>query len=65
MLPNPTTMRFAWDADVLHGTRVLISILVLAVALVFGGAAMMDDGREGTTAAIAASPHTQISIAAR
>lgn len=62
MMPHPTTMRFAWDEEVLRCARVLISIVVLAVALLFGGAAMMNDARVATTAAVAASPQTDSAV---
>ncbi len=57
MLPHPTTMSFAWDKDVLRGSQVLLCVFGLAIAMLFGGAVLVNH-EAGTSAAVTAKRGT-------
>jgi hypothetical protein len=42
MMPHPTMMPFAWDKEVLRGSQILLFVLGLTIAMLFGGAVLMD-----------------------
>ena len=42
MMPHPTTMSFAWEDEVLRGSRILLFTLGLAIAVVLSGVALLD-----------------------
>ena len=42
MMPHPTTMTFAWEKEVLRGSQVILFVLVLAMAVLFSRAALID-----------------------
>ena len=57
MMPHPTTMRFAWDDEVLRCAEVLVSMFVLALVLLVGGAVLTSQAQD-------ASPTTAQRVAA-
>jgi hypothetical protein len=57
MMPHPTTMTFAWDKEVLRGSQVLLFVLGLAIAMLFGGAVLVDL-QAGTSATVTAERGT-------
>ena len=57
-MPHPTTMRFAWDDEVLRCSQIMISIFVLALAVLIGGA-LLTSGAQGISPAPAAEPDGQ------
>src|SRR4029079_1723693 len=46
MMPDPTTMRFAWDDEVLRCAEVLVSMFVLALVLLVGGAILTGQAQD-------------------
>jgi len=58
MLPHPTTMPFAWEDDVLRGSRVLLFTLGLTIAVVLSGVALLD-GAPTTSSTVGAEPSTR------
>jgi hypothetical protein len=57
MLPHPTTMPFAWEDEVLQGSRVLLFVLGLTISAVLGGVAVLDRAPSASSA-VAAEPTT-------
>ena len=57
MMPHPTTMSFAWDKEVLRGSQVLLFVLGLAIAMLLGGAVLVDHQAD-TSAAVTAERST-------
>jgi hypothetical protein len=57
MMPHPTTMSFAWDKEVLRGSQVLLFVLGFAIAVLLGGAGLIDH-EVGTSAAVTAERGT-------
>ena len=58
MMPHPTTMRFAWEEGVLRCSQIIISIFVLALAVLIGSA-LLTSGAQGISPAAAAEPEGQ------
>jgi hypothetical protein len=58
MMPHPTTMPFAWEDEVLRGSRVLLFVLGLTISAVLGGVAVLDRAPNASSA-VAAEPSTQ------
>jgi hypothetical protein len=58
MMPHPTTMPFAWEEEVLRGSRVLLLILGLTITVVLGGVALLDRAPNASSA-VAAEPSAQ------
>ena len=58
MMPHPTTMRFAWEEGGLRCSQIIISIFVLALAVLIGSA-LLTSGAQGISAAAAAEPEGQ------
>ena len=57
-MPHPTTMRFAWEEEVLRCSQIIISIFVLALAVLIGSA-LLTSGAQGISPAAAAEPEGQ------
>ena len=57
MMPHPTTMSFAWEKEVLRGSQVLLFVLGLAIAVLLGGAGLIDH-EAGTAATVTAERST-------
>ena len=51
MMPHPTTMRFAWDDEVLRCAEVLVSMFVLALVLLVGGAVLTSQAQDASPTA--------------
>jgi hypothetical protein len=58
MMPHPITMPFAWEDEVLRGSRVLLVILGLTISTVLGGVALRDHAPNASSA-VAAEPSMQ------
>jgi hypothetical protein len=62
MMPHPT-MRFAWEDDVLRCSRILVLVLVLAVAAAMGGVALIDRAQEPASV-VAEEPVKSVTVSA-
>ncbi len=58
MMPHPITMPFAWEDEVLRGSRVLLFTLGLTIAVVLSGVALLD-GAPTASSTVAAEPSTR------
>ncbi|MGH2618423.1 MAG: hypothetical protein ACRDJC_24600 [Thermomicrobiales bacterium] len=59
MMPHPTTMLFAWDEEVLRDADRIVSIFVLALTLLIGGA-LLTSGAQDVSLAAAAEPEEHL-----
>ncbi len=63
MLPHPTTMTFAWDKEVLRASQMLLCVLGLVIAMLFGSAVLvhLETGTSGTVTAERGTSETHLS----